>query len=43
MEVVDGALYIGSGVKSAPIARGENSGDGERGNIFAQAFSKMLD
>jgi hypothetical protein len=29
-EVVEGALYSGSGVRSSPIARGENSGEGER-------------
>ena len=33
MVVVDAVLYEGRGVRSTPIARGENSGDGERDNI----------
>jgi hypothetical protein len=40
MDVVPAALYAGSGVRSSPRARGENSGEGERsGSIF---FCKLL-
>ena len=28
--VVDASLYTGRGVRSSPIANGENSGDGDR-------------
>ena len=34
MYVVEGALYVGRGVRSTPIERGEKSGDGERDSIF---------
>lgn len=34
MEVVDAALYSGRGVKSSPMARGENSGEEDRKIIF---------
>jgi hypothetical protein len=33
MQVVEAALYIGRGVRSCPIERGENSGEGERDDI----------
>ena len=34
MTAVAAVLYTGRGVKSTPIAKGENSGDGDRG-MFA--------
>lgn len=33
ISVVDAALYVGRGVRSSPIAKGENSGDGDRDAI----------
>jgi len=36
MDVVEAALYVGRGVRSMPIERGENSKDGERDNILKQ-------
>jgi hypothetical protein len=34
MVVVDAVLYVGSGVISSPMAKGQNSGEGERDDIF---------